>query len=322
MPKRRVIDHHGLDMLIRQRQSILHVRELAQIGVPSSTISYRTRPSGPWQRTLPGVVAATSGQLTWTQRALAAICYAGGGALVTGAAALRLYGIGRFDSEGHQIDVLLPHRRQRSSAGYVHVHRTRRLPTHRTIRGVPCVPVARAVIDAGLFLHDLDAVRALTAAAVQQQRCTVRDLAGELATATPNGSKLPRLVLREVTDGTRSVAEARVRKELHRAGLPDPLWNHDVYDAWGNWLGRPDAVWPELAVVMEIDSMAWHLSPASYRRTQARQRRMTKAGVLVIPVAPGDADRDEQSFAEEVAATLKAAGRRRAPHITVVSPRS
>lgn len=110
--------------------------------------------------------------------------------------------------------------------------------------------------------------------------------------------------------GVRSVAEAKVRTILRSAGLPEGLWNHDLYDANGQWLGRPDAIWLEVGVVLEIDSMAWHLSPQAYRKTQARQRRLTKAGLLVIPVAPNAVFADPAGFLAELRATLAAAAAR------------
>jgi len=60
-------------------------------------------------------------------------------------------------------------------------------------------------------LGTLDAVRSLLADAVQQRRCTPAELRGEIDCGSRRGSALPRMVLTEITDGVRSVAEADAR---------------------------------------------------------------------------------------------------------------
>lgn len=69
-----------------------------------------------------------------------ALGYAGDGAVLTGAAALRVHGVSRT-GRGDQLIVLVPHGSQRSSHGFVTVRRTRRcrhllsydgLPRHRS----------------------------------------------------------------------------------------------------------------------------------------------------------------------------------------------
>ncbi|MBM7785776.1 type IV toxin-antitoxin system AbiEi family antitoxin [Tenggerimyces flavus] len=316
MPRRRKVDHDALDELIRRRQGVLRVSELERLGVPGPTVSYRTRAGGPWQRILPGVVLAFSGAVAPHHRRLAAIVYARGGALLTGLTALELYGL-RDPQPDQAVQVLVPHRRRRASSGYVVVERTIRMPSHRWRSSLPCAPPARAVIDACRRLGRIDTVRSIIADAVQRGLCTIPSLLTELAESQIRGTKLPRLVLREVIAGTRSVAEGRTRELMRRRGIPEPLWNHDVYDSDGSLLCRPDAIWPELGVVLEVDSMAWHLSPASYRRTQARQRRMAKYGLIVIPVAPSDLGQRPLEILAEVEQALSAAKLRTAPAIVV-----
>ncbi|GAC1330132.1 MAG: hypothetical protein NVSMB13_18070 [Mycobacteriales bacterium] len=55
----------------------------------------------------------------------------------------------------------------------------------------------------------------------------------------------------------------------------------------GHWLARPDAWWPEAALVAEVDSREWHLSPADWERTMRRHNRVQAAGLSVLHVSPG-----------------------------------
>lgn len=321
MPRRSRVDQHALDTLVHKRAGVVRTSELFRLGLPAATLSYRWRPGGPWQRVLPGIVITFSGPVTRPQRLTAALLYAGGGAILTGVTALREWGFRDVPADD-AVHLLVPHRRHRVSAGFALVERTRRLPAHRWRAGHPCAPPARAVIDACRRICKLDQVRAIVAEAVQRQFCGLAELLRECADAQIRGTKLPRFVLQEIADGVRSVAEAKARSLLGRSGLPAARWNHDVFDEQGRWLGRPDAAWPDLGVVLEIDSLAWHLSPASYRRTQARQRRMTKHGLLVIAATPSDLAERPAAVLADIRQTLEVAKTRPTPRITVRAPRS
>jgi hypothetical protein len=48
-----------------------------------------------------------------------------------------------------------------------------------------------------------------------------------------------------------SPMETRARLAFVRAGLPEPLLNHDVLDAAGEWLVTGDFVWEEQKVIGE-----------------------------------------------------------------------
>ncbi len=145
--------------------------------------------------------------------------------------------------------------------------------------------------------------------------CTVAALGTELRDAQIRGTAAPRLVLREVSGGVRSAAEAEARQLISSMRIADPLWNQDIFDVHGQWIARPDAVWIHLGVVLEIDSLEWHLSPADYQQTQARHRRMTAAGLLVIHVTPNTVRREPGAFIADVRATLDAAALRPAPAV-------
>jgi hypothetical protein len=305
--------------LIARRDGVCRRTDLEQLGLPSSTVSFRARPNGPWQRLFPGVVLTNSGVPTHRQFLLAALAYAGGGAVLSGHTALALYGV-RSASSAEPLHVLIPHRRRRRSVRGLVIERTKRLPHHRSRDGLPCAPIERAVIDAVRKMTGRNEIRGVIAEVVQRGLATLPQLADELRATQQRGTALPRVVLREVTEGVRSAAEGRARDQISAAKLPKPLWNCDVYDANGEWLARPDAIWPDLGVVLEIDSLEWHLSPGSYRRTQARQRRLARVGLIVLPVTPAAVRDDPRAFIEELKIALEEGQRRRPPAVTVRSP--
>ena len=191
------------------------------------------------------------------------------------------------------------------------------MPTPRVVNGLACAPIARAVVDACRASADLDAVRAMAAEVIQRGLCSVAALADELRACSTRGSALPRRVMREISAGVRSVAEARARALILGAGLPMPEWNVLLRTPTGRIIASPDAYWAELGVALEIDSLEWHLSPERYQRTQARQRRMTRFGILVMPVTPGAVEEHPQEFLGELSDTLTRAVGRRRPDVLV-----
>lgn len=316
MAKRRSIDTAGVDALLARDDKVATHAELHELGMPKSTVTYRIREGGPWGRLLPGVIVAHSGMASWHQRELSAMKYAGSRAVVTGLAALRHH---KFRNLPHslQVHVLIPHEEQRKSSEYVITERTTRLPEAERVNGVSYAPVARAVIDACKRMHDLDAVRALVAEAVQSGKCHPRELLEELQASSRAGTGLPRRVMKEISAGIRSVAEAKAREILRRGGVPEPEWNVTIEDTGGNRIADPDGYWELLGVALEIDSMTWHLGPRSYKRTQHRQRKMTSHGILVVATAPGDIYDDPDEFLASVKRTLAVAASRPAPAVRV-----
>jgi hypothetical protein len=313
--RRREVDRFALDGLIAARGGVLRASELDRCGVPRSTQTYRSRAGGPWTRLLPGILLLTGGKPDRGQWLRAALLYVGGGGMFTGQCALALYSV-RCVGAAPALHLLVPHRRRRASHPGVVIERTTRLPMHRTIGALPVAPVPRAAIDAARRMREVSAVRALLAEVVQRGLCTVPQLASELRAAQRRGTALPRRVLKEVADGVRSVAEAELRELLLRPGVPVPVWNHDVFDANGAWLARPDAFWPAFGLVVEVDSMEWHLGPAEYRRTQARQRRMAAAGLTVLPVSPADLRERPDEVLASIRDAISAAAGRKIPSFT------
>jgi hypothetical protein len=307
MPRRATVDTAALDALLRPGRSVATHRELTALGLPASTVTHRCRPDGPWQRMLPGVIVAHRGTPTTFERRLAALAYAGEGAALTGLDALAEMGMAvRAWADDDRVHVLVPHGRQRQSHAFAVVTRTRRPPEVMIRRGLPCVAPARAVIDACRRLRDLGSVRGLVAEAVQQRRCTPEDLLAELRLAPRQRTAAARVVLREVRAGVRSGAEAALRRAFTRLDVPPPVWNATVREADGERIAVVDACWAEQRVIVEVDSMEWHLGPEAYLATQRRQRRLVLAGWTVLPVAPQDVLRDPEQVCREVLAALSA----------------
>lgn len=288
------------DTLARQYQVVSRSQVLAH-GMSSSTLRQRLRPGGPWQRLLPGVFVAVTGTPTTEQRSVAALLYAGTGGLVTGPAAVGLWGVQAPRTT--KIDVLIPSVRQRRSTGFVRIHLTARMPDQVFRVGpVRLVPLARAVADAARGMTVLADVRALVATAVQLGKCTPDLLAAELEAGPVQGSALLRVAVSDVCGGIRSSPEADLADLLRRAKIEAPLFNSRLY-AGEEFIASPDAWWPEAGIAGEVDSHAYHLSPRDHERTLARDARMAAHGITVLHFTP----RQIRTQPDTVVATIRAA---------------
>jgi hypothetical protein len=266
------------------QNGLITAEQLREIGMPPASVSYRL--GSVWTRVLPGVHSVTRAELNDDQRLRAALLYAGAGAVVTGASALQLHGLDvvRHPLRAH-IHLLIPERRQRQSAGFVVVERTRRPVQCDELSTYPVAPAARAAIDASRRMKAYDDVRAMLLAAVQRRLCQLDDLANEVDTAPRQGSAHARAAMDDLRAGVLSVPEARVRERILARGMDLPQFNVTLCTREGQWICEADAYWDE-GVILETDSREHHFLQEQWEATMARHARMTSFGLLVIHASP------------------------------------
>jgi hypothetical protein len=238
------------------------------------------------------------------------VLYAGPGCVLTGPVSLRQQGV-RLTATG-VIDVLVPAPVKRQDTGFVRLHRTKRMPDQSfVLNGIRWAPAARAVADAVRGEHDVREVRALVASAVQGGACTVPQLAEELKAGPARQSGQFRAVLGEVADGIASAAEGDLRQLVKRSGLPEPMYNPDLY-VGSQFLARPDLWWKDAGVAGELDSREWHLSPEQWEKTMARRSLMSAHGIIVVNFTPRQTRVEPRRIVADLRSAIEA-GRQRSP---------
>lgn len=318
-------DVRTLDRLAGRQRGLATHRQLQAAGVHRSTIRRRCAPGGPWQRVLPRVTLIHRGSPDPYQRMLAAVLYAaepdsdplsGATAVVTGEAALSLYGVRGAGSE--TVDVLLDERRRMRDVAYVRVRRTRRRPPNLLFEGVPCVRRPRAAADFVARETSPDRVRAVLANTVQAGRCDPRDLLAELRAGHVLRGAPVRAAAEELLVGVRSIEEGRARDALRAAGVPDALWNPTLLTPDGLFLAVPDAYWPREGVALEVDSEEFHLGVNEYRATLRRRLKLEAHGIEVVSVAPALVRDHPEEVVAAILAKLRLGAGRREPVAVVV----
>ncbi|HEX4788240.1 MAG TPA: hypothetical protein VH372_07240 [Actinospica sp.] len=191
----------------------------------------------------------------------------------------RAAGDGSAPDSPATVKVLIASNRRRSSAAFVLVSRTRRLPAPVEIEGCRVAPVARAAVDACLDTKDTELIRQIVTELTGTGRCTATELRAELDANQTRRSARLRAVLVEFADGIRTGAEAQCRRRLARVAAPLPVWNGRIIEqSTGRVALLPGAVWPEHGIALDLD-------PAPTGHEPAAARRRWLSGALRMTVA-------------------------------------
>lgn len=249
-----------------------------------------------WRRSSPGLyVPSAIDRSVVEQRILEESCRKAVEA-VTGWAALRLRGARYFDgleADGAtELDVDLvvpPPRRLRPAAG-IRVVREAILPAEiDMVQQVPVTSAARATFDEARKASGLRAAVVVLDTALSAHVTTSAALDVHLGRrAGHRGAQQVRQALRLADDRCLSPKESVLRLIwCLDLGLPRPKMNWPVADAGGRYLGRPDLLSTELAVVGEFDGSA-HRSRDRQRDDLRRDDRFRAVGLEPFRVVGAD----------------------------------
>ncbi|MFE2724591.1 hypothetical protein [Kitasatospora sp. NPDC059327] len=296
----------SLEELAKRQQNVITASQLRARGVPARVVTGHCRRGGPWQRLLPRVYLLQSGEPTPEQRMWAALLYAAQngreegrreGAVITGTAALALYGFAAVPRlpAVTGVDVLVPRQRRLKDAGEVRIRRTERELVASSVHGLACAPVARAVADAlGEWTAEgvapefgegaAPVVRAVLREAVERPdiRCTVRELVAELTESGLAADLRVRAALDELLATERDAVLERLGVLVDEWLLPAPLAGPELRMRGGTYVAVPDLYWPRAGVAVEVDSELRCVSEGEAAWVRGGQHRMEYLGIRVV----------------------------------------
>ncbi len=87
-------------------------------------------------------------------------------------------------------------------------------------------------------------------------------------------------------------------------GFPPPALEYRILDRAGALIAQVDLCWPDLGVVVELDSWAWHHDRTSFDRDRTCYRRLTAAGWKVLAITWTQWTNDRTGIARDLAAAL------------------
>lgn len=242
--------------LAGRQHGVLSRRQLLERGISRAAIRHRLA-TGHLESVRPGVYRVGGAPATPRGRWMGDVLACGPDAVLAGESAAQLWGARRVTR--CRTTVITPHRGRRPIAG-IDLRTTRRLTEWTVIDGIPVTTLERTIADCARSLGD-EALEATVERAVVALGLRLGDL--------PTTSRRLNRLVRDLQIGTAltdSELEDRMRAILKKAGLPLPRAN-----AW-LWTGdrhyRPDFLWADQRLVVEIDGWAVHRG-----QTEADRRR-------------------------------------------------
>ena len=106
---------------------------------------------------------------------------------------------------------------------------------------------------------------------------------------------------------------------ISRSGLPEPMYNAELFATDGTFLGIADTWWQRAGVAGEVDSRQYHLSPRDYERTVMRHNRMAATGINLLHFLPSTVKSDPSTVIANLRGAIKS-GTAQPPLAIVAKP--
>jgi hypothetical protein len=259
---------------------VLSLDELRACGLSKGAVGVRVR-RGNLHPRYQGVYAVGHQNLTLEGQFLAAVKACGPLAVLSHYSAAALHVLVKWDGRPFEITAPSKHRHPRIKA-----HRSTSIE-RIDLKGIPVTPKLRTVIDLAMVEDDTVVKRALRAA---------KFTAAEL-------ERLPQAILDLGAVPTRSPVEDNAYDVVVEGGLRLPREVNAPYRLPSGTI-YPDLRWPELQLIVEVDSAEWHDDPVAQLADRERQAELEAAGERVLRVREAELKRRPRRFL----ARLRAAG--------------
>lgn len=188
----------------------------------------------------------------------------------------------------------------------VALHRVRREIRPVRVRTLPVVDAAETFVDLAATLEFADLL--VLGDSLVHRRSTTVDTLRHAADRMASSGAYVREVVSLVRAGAESPGETRTRLLLTSAGLPEPVMNHSIRDAFGREVRRIDLAYPEWMVAVEYDGRH-HIDRRSQWEADIRRREELEAmGWRFVVVTARDIHREQGELVARVAALLRERG--------------
>jgi very-short-patch-repair endonuclease len=265
------------DLAIRQ-WGVVSAEQLYALGLTPAAVTRRVQ-AGRLHRLFRGVYAVGHDRLRREGRFLAAVLACGDGAVLSHLSAAAHWELLR--TEGTAVDVTA--RRGRRGVSGIRLHRSRSLDDKDTTNrdGIPVTTLARTLLDLAGTIPGHRLERALA----QAERLRIYDhraITDVIARTSGHrgGTILARATALEPRL-TRSELEALFQRLVRKAGLPEPLSNHDI-EVPDHGREEVDFYWPAHRLVVETDGWETHGTRSAFQSDRRKDAALTAAGYKVM----------------------------------------
>ena len=276
-------------------------RQLRELGATEARIARWIR-DGYLRQVLPHVYAVGHVAESVEADLISAILYAGPGAMLSHATALWWHEL--LEARPTLIQVSTP--RKCASQPGIRVHARRRIQAihHRRL---PTTTVSQALLDFSATAPVDSVVRAL-AEADYRRVLNHRELHAICGIGRPGSATLKQALWRHTPElaRTKSTLERAFHALCRRGRIPAYEVNRRVCGI------TVDAFWPDLGVVVELDGVQGHTTPAQMRRDHHRDLILRAAGYIVVRYSYDQVTHEADAVLADLRTVLEGAARRRA----------
>jgi very-short-patch-repair endonuclease len=270
----------AIEARARRQLGLFTAAEARATGVSTQALHYHSTTSGRWVRLFPRVYAVAGLPSSERQRLLAALLWAGEGAVLSHRAAGFVLALDGMSAQPVP-ELWFPVGR---AAGGVIVHRGA-VPPADTCRSGPLrhTNLVRTVVDLGSVVDD-DTLELVLESAIRIDRRCEPQLVRASRGLIRGSARLQRVLARRppACEPTGSALESRFLQLIRPAGLPEPIRQFPVQDPSGGSY-RLDFCWPEARLWVELDGREFHGRPVALFADRQRQNAIAAtAGLLVL----------------------------------------
>jgi len=208
--------------------------------------------------------------------------------------------------------VSCPQPGKRSERRGVASHRLSRYAKTTQYRDIRVSTAEQAFIDVACALPLVDLV-VLGDSLVKARRTTVDRLVAAAKDWPGQGSRPARRAAGYVREAVDSPMETRTRMLMVLAGLPEPVVNHIVYDADGEWSKRFDLSYPPLKLIIEYDGRQHAENDEQWDRDLHRRESLDGDGWRLIVIRSKGIYVEPQRTLDRIADAMRALGARDVP---------
>jgi hypothetical protein len=270
------------------------------LGFSPRMIQHRLE-TGRWEALHPGVYIVCGTPDSWHRDQMAACDWSGG--VSAGKAAGHLFGLPACQDP--PVEVVTTFRHKVMPHAGVIAHATKRLPPEQLtlVQSIPATCIERTLMSLCVQLSRRDCAIALDNALFRGltsvgaiDYCLFRTARQGRA-----GSRLLRELIQErveLDQVPNTALETVIFELLVAAGIPVPELQHEIFDRQGNFVARPDFLFPDQGLILEGHSKLWHTGALAAKRDALREERLSELGYRIVYVTWTDATRySEQTVA-------------------------
>ena len=297
---------HELSAIAARQHSVFTIEQAEASGLTRRGIEDRER-RGVYERLYPTVFAFAGTPNTWHRATMAAVLSVGSTAAASHLSAAFLWRM--LDGTGPRIHVVTRRWDRRHRPDF-RLHESLDLLDSDivTIAGIPTTTATRTIVDLGA-VAPRRVERALEAA-ITANSVTLSGVERFVIRVARRGRRgvgviRPLLDARRQWDGaTASDLEDLFRAVLDRWAVPIGVAQHEVHNASGMFVARPDFAYPERPLAVELDSEGFHLDRIVFRRDRRKQNQLELLGWRVLRYTWWDLINRPAEVAAEVKAAL------------------